>query len=114
MPLMIDAPDCGTAIDAFFLTVGPQIITADPSHNLLLSAHVYRAAYDGLSYIPKCITAKLPIVFGEAANKQDEHLTAPPLLLLLRPGRHPHRPRQNQRLHLPVAPNPLAKDASAG
>ena len=73
MPLMIDAPDCGTALDAF-LTVGPQLITADPSHNLLLSAHAYWAAYDGLSYIPKCIAAKLPIVFGEAANKQDEQI----------------------------------------
>jgi mannan endo-1,4-beta-mannosidase len=73
MPLMIDAPDCGTSLDAF-LTAGPQLIAADPSHNILLSAHAYWAAYDGLSYIPKCIAAKLPIVFGEVANKQDEQI----------------------------------------
>jgi mannan endo-1,4-beta-mannosidase len=73
VPLMIDAPDCGTSLDAF-LSIGQQLITADPNQNLLLSAHAYWAAYDGLPFIKKCITAKLPIVFGEAANKQDEDI----------------------------------------
>lgn len=73
VPLMIDAPDCGTSLDAF-LTTAPQLITADRSHNLLFSAHAYWAAYDGLSFIPKCVAAKLPIVFGEVANKQDEQV----------------------------------------
>jgi mannan endo-1,4-beta-mannosidase len=73
VPLMIDAPDCGTSLDAF-LTIGQQLITADPSHNLLLSAHAYWAAYAGIPFIQKCITAKLPIVFAEVANKQDESI----------------------------------------
>lgn len=73
VPLMIDAPDCGTSIDAF-LSVGEQLISADPDHNILLSGHAYWAAYDGLSYIPACMNAALPIVFGEIANKQDESI----------------------------------------
>jgi mannan endo-1,4-beta-mannosidase len=73
VPIMIDAPDCGSSLDAF-LTVGQQFIDADPLHNVLLSAHAYWAAYDGIPFIAKCLSADLPIVFGEIANKQDEQV----------------------------------------
>ncbi len=73
VPLLIDAPDCGTSLDAF-LSVGKELLASDPSHNLLFSAHAYWAAYDGMSFIDPCVAAKLPIVFGEIANKQDEQI----------------------------------------
>ena len=70
VPLMIDAPDCGASVDVF-LTVGKQLIAADSLHNLLLSAHAYWAGYDGLSWIVGCVSAGLPLVFGEVSNIQD-------------------------------------------
>ncbi|RXH55765.1 cellulase family glycosylhydrolase [Granulicella sibirica] len=70
VPLMIDATDCGSSLD-IFLTVGAQLIAADPQHNILLSAHAYWAGYDGLSFINQCVTAGLPILFGEMSNIQD-------------------------------------------
>ena len=73
VPLVIDAPDCGTSLDAF-LSVGKQLIASDPVHNLMLSAHAYWAAYEGMSFIDRCVAAELPIVFGEIANKQDEQV----------------------------------------
>jgi mannan endo-1,4-beta-mannosidase len=77
-PLMIDAPDCGSKLSAFTaagdggLTVGAELVAADPLGNILLSAHAYWAGYDGRPFIPTAIAANLPIVFGEIANKQDE------------------------------------------
>ncbi len=71
VPLMIDAPDGGSTLDAF-LKIGQELIDADPIHNILLSCHAYWAAYDGMPLIPQTITANLPIVFGEVANWQDE------------------------------------------
>lgn len=70
VPLMIDAPDCGTSLDVF-LSMGAQLIAADPQHNVLLSAHAYWAGYDGMSFIQPCVDASLPIVFGEISNRQD-------------------------------------------
>lgn len=73
MPVMIDAPDCGTSIHAF-TNVGQQLIAGDPSGNVLLSAHAYWAAlpYDGPAEITKVINAGLPLVLGEVANKQSD------------------------------------------
>jgi mannan endo-1,4-beta-mannosidase len=71
MPVMIDAPDCGTSIDAW-ITIGQELIDYDPDHNLLLSVHAYWAAYDGMPHIDSAVNGSLPIVFGEVANKQDE------------------------------------------
>jgi hypothetical protein len=110
MPLLIDAPDCGTSLDAF-LTVGQQLITADPSHNFLLSAHAYWAAYDGLSYI-KVHHCQTPHRLRRSSQQTGRRHQQQHRLLLLRSRRHPHRPRQNQRLHLPVAPHPTAKRQS--
>lgn len=72
MPIMIDAPDCGSSISAF-TSIGQQLIDHDPKHNVLLSVHAYWAAYDGTAEIQKAVNAALPIVFGEIANKQDEY-----------------------------------------
>jgi mannan endo-1,4-beta-mannosidase len=69
MPIMIDAPDCGSSLHAF-TTIGRDLITHDPRHNLLLSVHAYWADYDGTGEIQNAVNAKLPIVFGEVANKQ--------------------------------------------
>jgi mannan endo-1,4-beta-mannosidase len=70
MPIMIDAPDCGTSIDAF-TRIGQELIDHDPWHSLLLSVHAYWGGdYDGTNEIDKAFKANLPIVFGEIANKQ--------------------------------------------
>lgn len=71
MPVMIDAPDCGSSIHAW-LTIGQQLIDHDPDHNVLLSAHAYWAGFDGMPHISTAVNNNLPIVFGEIANKQDE------------------------------------------
>jgi mannan endo-1,4-beta-mannosidase len=70
VPLMIDATDFGASLD-IFLSVGQQLIAADPLHNVLLSTHAYWADYNGLDYIDSCVAADLPIVFGEMSNLQD-------------------------------------------
>lgn len=71
MPIMIDAPDCGTSIHAF-TNIGQELIDHDPNRNLLLSVHAYWAdpGFDGGAEIAKAVAANLPIVFGEIANKQ--------------------------------------------
>jgi mannan endo-1,4-beta-mannosidase len=71
MPVMLDAPDCGTTIAAW-VTIGQELIDHDPDHNVLLSVHAYWAAYAGLAHLDAAVAAKLPLVFGEVANKQDE------------------------------------------
>jgi mannan endo-1,4-beta-mannosidase len=71
MPIIIDAPDCGTSIDPW-IEIGRELIDSDPDRNLLLSVHSYWAAYDGMQYIDTIVNLNLPIVFGEVANKQDE------------------------------------------
>ncbi len=73
LPIMIDAPDCGTSIEVF-TTIGQELIDHDPDHNLLLSGHAYWAAYNGTPYIEAAIKANLPLIFGEVANKQDEDI----------------------------------------
>lgn len=70
MPIMIDAPDCGTSINAF-TSIGQELIDHDPLHSILLSAHAYWGGdYDGTPEVVPAFNAKLPIVFGEIANKQ--------------------------------------------
>ena len=69
MPIMIDAPDCGTSIEVF-ISIGQELIQHDPRHSLLLSAHAYWADYQGMPHITTGSNAGLPIVFGEIANKQ--------------------------------------------
>ena len=71
MPIMIDAPDCGTDIRAI-VDGGQEIITHDPQGNIIFSVHSYWAGYNGFSDLTNAINANLPIVFGEVANKQDD------------------------------------------
>ena len=71
MPIMIDAPDGGTAIDVF-TSIGAELVNHDPLHSVLLSVHGYWASYDGTPQVDAAFNANLPIVFGEIANKQDE------------------------------------------
>jgi mannan endo-1,4-beta-mannosidase len=71
MPVMIDAPDCGTSIHAW-PAIGQELIDHDPDHNVLLSVHAYWADFDGTPHIDTAVNANLPIVFGEVANKQDD------------------------------------------
>lgn len=73
LPIMIDAPDCGTSIEVFPL-IGQELIDYDPDHNLLFSGHAYWSGYDGIPYIDTIINANIPLVFGEIANKQDEDI----------------------------------------
>lgn len=73
VPLMIDAPDCGTSIEVF-TKIGQELIDHDPDHNILLSGHAYWAAYNGTPYIEAAIKANLPLIFGEIANKQQEEV----------------------------------------
>ena len=78
MPIMIDAPDCGTSLDAFTaildplvpVCVGNQLIEADPLHNILLSAHAYWAGTDHTAVVDEMVRLNLPFVLGEIANKQ--------------------------------------------
>jgi mannan endo-1,4-beta-mannosidase len=73
LPLMIDAPDCGTSIEVF-TKIGQELIDSDPDRNLIFSGHAYWAAYDGIPHIKAAVDANLPLVFGEVANKQDEEI----------------------------------------
>lgn len=78
VPIMIDAPDCGTSLDAFTAVldpldptpVGQQLIDADPGHNIVLSAHAYWAGVDRTGSVDDAVAAGLPVVLGEVANKQ--------------------------------------------
>ncbi len=73
MPIMIDAPDCGSSVHAF-TAIGQMLVDHDPKHNVLLSAHAYWAGlpYDGVAEVVRAVTAGLPIVLGEIANKQSD------------------------------------------
>jgi mannan endo-1,4-beta-mannosidase len=72
MPVMIDAPDCGTSLDAF-TTASATLVTADPIKNTLFSVHAYwaGAGKDYTAVLSNCAKAGLPVICGEIANKQD-------------------------------------------
>lgn len=78
VPVMIDAPDCGTSLDAFTIrldpmaSVGQQLIDADPLHNIVFSAHAYWAGEDRAAAAHDMVAANFPLVMGEIANKQAE------------------------------------------
>ncbi|MEY4925880.1 MAG: hypothetical protein RI894_316 [Bacteroidota bacterium] len=77
MPIMIDAPDCGTNIDAFN-TAAATITAADSYHNMLYSGHAYWYSFannDPIIAQQKLQTAvnnNIPLVLGEIANYQDD------------------------------------------
>jgi len=76
VPLMIDAPDCGSSIDILGNVASP-IITADPLHNIIFSSHAYWYAYannDSATMaqdLATALTFNYPLVLGEIANYQD-------------------------------------------
>lgn len=77
VPLMIDAPDCGTNLDVL-TQVGPTLIQNDPDSNLVFSAHAYWYSYANndstimLNKIQSAIQSGIPFIFGELANWQDD------------------------------------------
>jgi mannan endo-1,4-beta-mannosidase len=78
-PLMIDAPDCGGYSDAFITSnTAAGLVTFDPKHNLIFSAHAYWYAYannDSLQMAGKINaiqTLDIPFILGEVANEQDD------------------------------------------
>ena len=77
VPLMIDGPDCGTNLDVL-AGVGPALVSADPSHNLIFSAHAYWYSYASndssqmATKIDNALSANIAFVFGELANLQDD------------------------------------------
>ncbi|MGL4630170.1 MAG: cellulase family glycosylhydrolase, partial [Leadbetterella sp.] len=73
IPIMIDAPDCGTDVKAI-VDGGQEIIDHDPKKNVIFSVHSYWAGYNGYTDLTNAINANLPLVFGEIANKQDDYV----------------------------------------
>ncbi len=77
VPLMIDAPDCGTGLDDL-ASIAVSLQTNDPLHNLIFSAHAYWYAYAGndsitmRNKIANALSQNVPIVLGEIANLQDD------------------------------------------
>jgi mannan endo-1,4-beta-mannosidase len=76
VPVMIDAPDCGTSIDVFS-NVAQQITNADYADNVIFSAHAYWYMYANndsatmLQKINAALAGNFPLVIGEIANYQD-------------------------------------------
>ncbi len=76
VPIMIDAPDCGSSIDVLG-NVASNIINNDPLHNIIFSTHAYWYAYannDSATMrqdITTALTHNYPLVLGEVANYQD-------------------------------------------
>ena len=76
IPIMIDAPDCGTNINVFD-SVATNIVSSDPLHNVLFSAHAYWYAYANndsatmLGILQNAKSANYPLMLGEIANYQD-------------------------------------------
>ncbi len=78
-PLMIDAPDCGVNSDVFITNnTAADLITFDPKHNIIFSAHAYWYSYAGndslqmATKINNVITQNIPFVLGEISNQQDD------------------------------------------
>lgn len=77
VPLMIDAPDCGTNSDAI-VNVGSQILSADVLVNTMFSVHGYW--YGFANNNPTIMATKVQalynsgvcVAFGEVANQQDD------------------------------------------
>lgn len=77
IPLMIDAPDCGTSLQPM-LDVALEIENSDPLKNIVFSAHAYWSAnfgYDSLTLrtqLLKVKNAAVPVWLGEVANFQSD------------------------------------------
>lgn len=77
VPIMIDAPDCGQS-STELLSISESMVTADPQHNLIFSAHAY---WFGYATTTVAIQAKLDeaqntnvcFILGEVASTQDNN-----------------------------------------
>jgi mannan endo-1,4-beta-mannosidase len=76
IPLMIDAPDCGTSIDILG-NVAADIISSDPLHNIIFSTHTYWYGYANndsatmLNYFTAALSHDFPLIVGEVSKYQD-------------------------------------------
>ncbi len=77
IPLMIDAPDCGTSLSVL-VSEGAALQQSDPDHNLIFSVHTYWYGYTGNDSIAMrtelqtALNAQIPLVLGEVATQQDD------------------------------------------
>ncbi|MEO8733477.1 MAG: cellulase family glycosylhydrolase [Flavobacteriales bacterium] len=77
VPIMIDAPDCGTNLDVL-ADVGPTLEASDSLGNLIFSAHAYWYAFANndpvqmQAKVDNALASGIPFVFGEVANLQDD------------------------------------------
>jgi len=80
VPLMIDAPDCGTSSNRL-LNVASALRAADPQDNLIFSVHAYWYGYannDSLTmrnHIQQMANSGSCFMLGEVANFQDDNGT---------------------------------------
>lgn len=75
IPLMIDAPDCGTSSSPL-VQVAKDILNADPKKNIIFSTHTYWANYANTeaavkTKLDEIDNAGVCFVFGEVGNWQD-------------------------------------------
>jgi hypothetical protein len=74
VPIVIDAAKYGQDIDILQAT-GPDLITADPDHNILLSVHMWWPVEWGWSdqkittEVEQSVAMNLPLIVGEFAHK---------------------------------------------
>ncbi len=77
VPLMIDAPDCGSNSDAFTSGTAQQIFNADVLSNTIFSTHAYWAGFANndsttmAAKIQALVNTNLCTFFGEISNQQD-------------------------------------------
>lgn len=77
IPLMLDAPDCGTSLSVL-VSEGPALQASDPDHNLIFSVHTYWYGYTGndslamRTELQTALNAQIPLVLGEVATQQDD------------------------------------------
>lgn len=79
IPLMIDAPDCGTS-SSELLAIAGDILNADPKKNIIFSAHTYWLGYAGTqaaikTKIDEIENTGVCFILGEVGNRQNGPLT---------------------------------------
>lgn len=76
VPIMIDAPDCGTSIDRI-IAAGSEFLNHDQLKNIIGSAHAYWGLDDSATVAGKVQTianSTIPIILGEIANYQTDNI----------------------------------------
>lgn len=80
VPIVIDASGWGRDYEVLFQR-GPALITHDPSHNLILSAHLYDVMTRAqiAAVYQRAVSANLPFIVGEFANRSPAGTCGPAL-----------------------------------